>query len=115
SLPFVAALVAACMPAGSRHRPAAVAAIATAGALLLAILQFGRIADGEVPRQQFDWLPDLGLVLVLRMDGLAWVFSVMVLGIGLLVLLYARYYMSRRDPVPRFYAYVMAFMGAMLG
>jgi multicomponent K+:H+ antiporter subunit A len=34
------------------------------------------------------------------MDGLAWVFTMMVLGIGLLVLLYARYYMSRRDPVP---------------
>ena len=71
SLPFVAALVAACMPSGSRHRPAAVGAIATGAALLLAILQFGRIADGEVPRQQFDWLPELGLTLVLRMDGLA--------------------------------------------
>lgn len=115
SLPFAAALVAACMPTGSRHRPAAVAAIATAGALLLAILQFGRIAEGEVLRKQIDWLPDFGLALVLRMDGLAWVFSIMVLGIGLLVLLYARYYMSRRDPVPRFYAYIMAFMGAMLG
>ena len=115
SLPFAAALVAACMPTGSRHRPAAVAAIATGGALLLAILEFGRIAEGEVLRRQIDWLPDFGLTLVLRMDGLAWVFSIMVLGIGLLVLLYAHYYMSRRDPVPRFYAYIMAFMGAMLG
>ena len=115
SLPFAAALVAACMPTGSRHRPAAVGAVATGAALLLAIFQFDRIAAGEIPRQQFDWLPDLGLALVLRMDGLAWVFSIMVLGIGLLVLLYARYYMSRRDPVPRFYAYIMAFMGAMLG
>ena len=114
-LPFAAALVAACMPGDSRDRPAAVAGGATVVALLLAIVQFGNIASGEVPQERFAWLPSLGLDIILRMDGLAWVFSVMVLGIGLLVLLYARYYMSRRDPVPRFYAYIMAFMGSMLG
>jgi multicomponent K+:H+ antiporter subunit A len=114
-LPFAASFIAACMPGDSRDRPAAVAAIATLAALLLTILQFDGIAGGSVPREAYSWLPSLGLDVVLRMDGLAWVFSVMVLGIGLLVLLYARYYMSRRDPVARFYSYMMAFMGAMLG
>lgn len=114
-LPFGAAFVAACMPSGSRHRPAAVSALATLAALILAVAQFDRIAIGEVPKERHPWLPDLGLDVVLRMDGLAWVFTIMVLGIGVLVLLYARYYMSKRDPVARFYAYIMAFMGSMLG
>ncbi len=114
-LPFAAALVAACMPGGSRDRPAAVAGVATLAALVLAIGQFGAIAAGGVPQMRFAWLPAFGVDILLRMDGLAWVFTVLVLGIGLLVLLYARYYMSKRDPVHRFYAYVMAFMGAMLG
>ncbi|GGX78484.1 monovalent cation/H+ antiporter subunit A [Massilia dura] len=114
-LPFAAALVAACMPGGSRARPAAVAGVATLAALVLAIGQFGAIAAGGVPQMRFAWLPAFGVDILLRMDGLAWVFTVLVLGIGLLVLLYARYYMSKRDPVHRFYAYVMAFMGAMLG
>ncbi|MEX5748598.1 monovalent cation/H+ antiporter subunit A [Massilia sp. X63] len=114
-LPFAATLIAACMPGGSRDRPAAVAGIATLAALTLAISRFDLIANGSVPLERYAWLPDLGLDITLRMDGLAWVFSVMVLGIGLLVLLYARYYMSQRDPVARFYAYMMAFMGAMLG
>ncbi|RPI57460.1 MAG: monovalent cation/H+ antiporter subunit A, partial [Lysobacterales bacterium] len=35
--------------------------------------------------------------------------------IGTLVVLYARYYMSPQDPVPRFFSFLMAFMGAMLG
>jgi multicomponent K+:H+ antiporter subunit A len=56
-----------------------------------------------------------GLNLVLRMDGFAWLFSMLVLGIGTLVSLYARYYMSPDDPVPRFFAFFLAFMGAMLG
>ena len=42
-------------------------------------------------------------------------FSLVVTGIGLLVVIYARYYMSAQDPVPRFYSFLLAFMGAMLG
>ncbi|GGY41528.1 monovalent cation/H+ antiporter subunit A [Pseudoduganella albidiflava] len=114
-LPFAAALMTACMPGGSRVRPAAVAGIASLVALVLAASQFGLIAGGAVPTIRFAWLPAFGLEIILRMDGLAWVFTMLVLGIGLLVLLYARYYLSRRDPAHRFYACVMAFMGAMLG
>jgi multicomponent K+:H+ antiporter subunit A len=42
-------------------------------------------------------------------------FGILVTGIGLLVAVYARYYMSAADPVPRFYAFFLAFMGSMLG
>jgi multicomponent K+:H+ antiporter subunit A len=35
--------------------------------------------------------------------------------IGALVILYARYYLSDDDPIARFYAFFMLFMGAMLG
>jgi multicomponent K+:H+ antiporter subunit A len=114
-LPFLGALIAACLPSGSRNRPAAVAGAVTAAALALAIGAFGRISSGEIVRERYAWLPDMGLDIALRMDGLAWVFTIMVLGIGLLVLLYARYYMSQRDPVARFFAYMLAFMGSMLG
>ena len=114
-LPFLGALVSACLPTGSRNRPAAVAGTVTLAALGLAIYAFGSVGDGEILRERYEWLPEFGLDLMLRMDGLAWVFTLMVLGIGLLVLLYARYYMSRRDPVARFFAYMLAFMGSMLG
>ncbi|RYE91601.1 MAG: hypothetical protein EOO78_30240, partial [Oxalobacteraceae bacterium] len=114
-LAFCGAFLAVCMPSGSRLRPAAAAGAATLAALLLAIAEFGHIRAGEVVSERFTWLPQFGLDLVWRMDGLAWLFTIMVLGIGLLVLLYARYYMSRRDPVARFFAYMLAFMGAMLG
>lgn len=114
-LPFLGAFVAGCMPDGSRNRPFGAAALATALALALAISRFDEVAAHDVLRADYEWLPAFGLNLVLRMDGLAWLFTVMVLGIGLLVLLYARYYMSPRDPVARFFAYMLAFMGAMLG
>ena len=60
-------------------------------------------------------MPSLGLDLVLRMDGLSWMFALVITVVGALVCLYARYYMSPEDPVARFYAFFLAFMGAMLG
>jgi multicomponent K+:H+ antiporter subunit A len=50
-----------------------------------------------------------------RMDGLAWAFALVICGIGALVVLYARYYLSAADPPARFFAFLLAFMGAMLG
>jgi multicomponent K+:H+ antiporter subunit A len=114
-IPFIAAFIAAAMPPGSRTRPAVVAGLGTLAALVLAALQFPRIDGGEVLDTRFTWLPEFGLDIVWRMDGLAWLFSIIILGIGLLVMVYARYYMSRRDPVARFFAYMLAFMGSMLG
>ena len=35
--------------------------------------------------------------------------------IGLLVILYARYYLSEKDPMGRFFAYLLLFQGSMLG
>ena len=64
---------------------------------------------------RMSWVPELGLEFDLRMDGFAWVMAALVTGIGFLVVLYARYYMSPADPVPRFFSFLLAFMGAMLG
>jgi multicomponent K+:H+ antiporter subunit A len=88
--------------------------VALVGTVQVALL-YPQIAHGGVIREEFMWLPSLGLNFVLRMDGFAWLFSMLVLGIGTLVSLYARYYMSPEDPVPRFFAFFLAFMGAMLG
>ena len=114
-LPFAGALVSACLPNASRNRPAAVAGVFTLAALLIAISKFNELGAGQVVLTRYEWLPLFGLDFIMRMDGLAWLFSIMVLGIGLLVILYARYYMSKQDPVARFYAYMLAFMGSMMG
>lgn len=65
--------------------------------------------------QRLRWIPMLGLDLTFRLDGLGLLFSLLILGIGILIILYARYYLSERDDMGRFYAYLMMFMGSMLG
>ncbi|HDZ56787.1 MAG TPA: monovalent cation/H+ antiporter subunit A [Pseudomonas xinjiangensis] len=70
---------------------------------------------GETVVQSWPWLARIGLNLSFRLDGLGFLFALMIMGIGLLVILYARYYLSKNDPMGRFFAYLLLFMAAMLG
>ncbi|MDX9843997.1 MAG: monovalent cation/H+ antiporter subunit A [Aquabacterium sp.] len=115
ALPFVGSLLAAFLPANARNAESTLAGVIALFCAVQAALYFPEVAAGGVIRQEFNWLPSLGLNFVLRMDGYAWMFSMLVLGIGALVMLYARYYMSPADPVPRFFSFLLAFMGAMSG
>ena len=113
--PFLGSLIAAALPQAGRNWASAIAgSIALAGIALLGSY-FPAVAAGEVLRHEVPWLPSLGLNFTLRLDGFTWLFALMILSIGALVILYARYYMSPKDPVPRFFAFLQAFMGAMLG
>lgn len=113
--PFAASGVAAFLPADTRNRQAALAGMVSVFGLLVAGYFYPKISSGEVVRYRIEWLPMLGVDFSLRMDGLVWLFVMLVLFIGLLVTLYARYYMSPQDPVSRFFAFLLAFMGSMLG
>lgn len=84
-------------------------------ALLLVLAQAPTVFAGQHILTGWQWLPELGLNLTFRMDGLGLLFALLILVIGLLVILYASYYLSADDPMPRFYAFLLLFMSAMLG
>src|SRR5262245_7922783 len=114
-LPFLGSIVAASLPANARNAEAWLAGAVTVACVVLLGVQYGDVTGGAVVRTRLAWLPQFGLDFYLRMDGFAWLFALLVAFIGALVVLYARYYMSPKDPVPRFFSFLMAFMGAMLG
>src|SRR5687768_125973 len=66
------------------------AAAMSVAALLLAPLA-PRAFDGEVAVVRWSWLPEWGLDLAFRLDGLGLLFAILILGIGQLVVLYAAY------------------------
>jgi multicomponent K+:H+ antiporter subunit A len=114
-LPFAGSCAAALFRVNARTAEAYLsAAVALAGVALVAAA-YPQVTDGGVIRYRANWIPELGLEFTLRMDGLAWVLAMLITGIGFLVVLYARYYMSPADPVPRFFSLLLAFAGAMLG
>ncbi len=116
ALPFLGSLGAAFLPTRSRNAAAALAGTVTLAGLAILIAYYPGLADGHSSvRLVIPWLSSLGLDLTVRLAGFTWLFSMLILGIGALVVLYARYYMSSKDPVPRFFAFLLAFMGSMLG
>jgi multicomponent Na+:H+ antiporter subunit A len=71
--------------------------------------------DGAVA-EVVPWIPGLQLELAFRMDALAWVMSLLVLGVGSLVLVYcARYFKEKDEDLGGFGAQLLAFAGAMFG
>jgi multicomponent K+:H+ antiporter subunit A len=115
ALPFLGALLPLMTARVGRSACALTAMLAPALGLWLLLGQRSLVFAGEVQTLSLPWLPELGLNLSLRLDGLGFLFSLLILGIGLLVILYARYYMAKSEPIGRFYAFLLLFMGAMLG
>jgi len=115
ALPFVLALAVALSANASRRTSAWLAGLVPLLGLGVLGLLAGDVFDGSILRAQYAWIPEAGLDFSLRMDGLAWTFALMVLGIGGLVVLYGHYYLSAKDSPRRFFTYLLLFMGAMLG
>lgn len=115
-LPFAGALIAAFLPSHARNAASWLSGLVTLACTTLVVSLYSNVNGAEaVLRERLGWAPRLGLELYLRMDGYAWLFALLISFMGVLVVLYARYYMSPQDPVPRFFSFLMAFMGAMLG
>lgn len=114
-LPFVGALLPGLMVRAGRTTSAVATATPTALALVMLIILSPRVLSGEVIQAELEWLPQLGLSASFFLDGLGLLFAGMILGVGLLITLYARFYLSSDDPMGQFYTYLLLFQGAMLG
>ncbi|MEQ9569800.1 MAG: proton-conducting transporter membrane subunit, partial [Longimicrobiales bacterium] len=114
-LPLAGALLPPWFVRWGRTQSALAAGAAAGASFVLMVSLAPRVLAGEAPSLDVPWMPSIGLDLSLRMDGLGLLFSILILGIGLLVILYARWYLSREDPMGRFYAFLLFFMASMLG
>src|SRR3990167_3616308 len=97
ALPFLGALLPGLTIRAGRSACALGAGVFTALALGMVALHAPAV------QTRIDWLPALGLNANFRLDGLGLLFAGLILGIGLLIILYARFYLDRADPMGRFY------------
>ncbi|MFQ3902566.1 Na+/H+ antiporter subunit A [Staphylococcus sp. 50Mo3-1] len=71
--------------------------------------------SGNNIMQKANWMPHFGMNFNLYVDGLGLLFSLLITGIGSLIVLYSISYLSRQEQLGNFYCYLLLFMGAMLG
>ncbi|MEM7721404.1 MAG: monovalent cation/H+ antiporter subunit A [Pseudomonadota bacterium] len=115
TLPFLGALLPGLMIRAGRTVCAVSTAVPTALAFTMLLILAPAVLRGEVIQVELDWLPQLGLSASFFLDGLGLLFACMITGVGLLITLYARFYLSGDDPMGQFYTYLLLFQGAMLG
>ena len=113
--PFVAVVALMATRDASRRLHVTIAAAASAGGLAALLSQAGAALSGRMPMVTIAWLPTLGLDLALWLDPLALLFAGLILGIGLLVVVYAHGYLKPGEPTARFLSFLMLFQGAMVG
>nr|WP_238942766.1 Na+/H+ antiporter subunit A [Planococcus beigongshangi] len=73
------------------------------------------ISAGDTFTETLKWLPTVGIDMTVYLDGLSLIMALLITGMGSLVIIYSIYYLSSTDSLPHFYAYLLLFMGAMLG
>jgi multicomponent K+:H+ antiporter subunit A len=115
ALPFLGALLPGLMIRVGRNACATAAGAVTLLALILLAKEAPAVLAGGVVQTRIDWLPALGLNANFFLDGLGLLFAGLILGIGLLIIFYARFYLSKSDPMGQFFSYLLMFQGAMLG
>jgi multicomponent K+:H+ antiporter subunit A len=115
ALPFMGALLPGLMNNAGRQACAGVTFTVALAAFIGLLTNLPAVLAGEVVTTGVNWLPSLGLNVNLMLDGLGFFFALLILGIGLLIITYARFYLAREDNMGEFFTYFLLFQGAMVG
>lgn len=93
-----------------------VIALVPLSAFVVTLTQTPMIIAGDEALEAYPWIPSLGIELSFRVDALAWLLSLVVTGVGTLVLVYCAHYFRADEPgLGRFAAIMLAFAGTMYG
>jgi len=110
---FLVALVAPVLTRLIKHRAAYILALYPL-AVVIQLLVLQNVAS-DAPSLQLPWVPSMGIWMTFTLDGLGFLMSMLIAGIGTLVILYGGEYL-RDDPyLDRFFLWVIIFMASMLG
>lgn len=115
ALPFLGALLPGLMNQAGRAACAGVTFTISLAAFVGLLTNLPAVMAGDVVMFRADWIPALGLNFTLMLDALGFFFATLILGIGLLIICYARYYLAREDNMGEFFTYLLLFQGAMVG
>jgi multicomponent Na+:H+ antiporter subunit A len=113
--PFAAAAIAPFLVRRLGRFAAPLLALVPLGIFAAEAALIGSVAAGGATYARFPWAPSFGIDLTFTLDGLSLLFILTISGIGALIVLYSGAYLHGHPHLGRFLAFILAFMGAMLG
>ncbi len=112
-LPLLGSLLS--WPERWRQRLAPAYTLVPALQLIIVISLWATVQAGERVQCSWPWAPSLGLNLSFTLDGLSWLFTGLISGVGVGVFLYAAFYMADDPGLSRLYRFLLLFNAAMMG
>ncbi|WP_130861275.1 hydrogen gas-evolving membrane-bound hydrogenase subunit E [Bacilliculturomica massiliensis] len=113
--PFAAALLLLLCQKWIRGRAGWFVLPVPAALFALYLFQMPVVAGGGSVRTEGSWVPLLDLNLSFELSGLSALFSLLITFVGMVVIFYSIFYLSKKERLIHFYIYLLMFMGAMLG
>ncbi|MGB3907422.1 MAG: hydrogen gas-evolving membrane-bound hydrogenase subunit E [Methanomethylovorans sp.] len=114
-LPF---LLAAAVPAVEKlikHKVGWFASFVALVSFLLVVSLIPLVMHGEHFQASVEWIPSVGVEYSIYVDGLSILFGIIITGIGIIIMSYSNGYMGHKEDLPRYYQWLLLFMGSMLG
>ncbi len=112
-LPLLGALVP--LPSHCRRAAAPLFSLFPAVQLVIVLVLWSEVQRGAAVQLSWPWLPALGLRLSFHLDGLSWLLSSLISGVGVLVCVYAGSYLRDDPHLNRLYRLLLLFNSAMMG
>jgi multicomponent Na+:H+ antiporter subunit A len=112
---FALAMAAPWISRTGRHKAGWALALLPAGLTVYFVAALPALAAGGAILASLEWVPALEMRFSFRLDGLSALFSILITGIGALVLVYSGDYLRGHPRLGQFYVYLLLFMASMLG
>ncbi len=112
-LPLLGSLVS--WPERWRQRLAPAYSLVPILQLIIVISLWTTVQAGERIQCSWPWAPSLGLYVSFSLDGLSWLFTGLISGVGVFVFIYAAFYMADDPTLSRLYRFLLLFNAAMMG
>lgn len=112
---FLSALIAPVIARYENKSIGLILALVPFGVLLFFLPFYEDIKTGATISSAVQWVPSFGIELSFYIDGLSYIFSLLILGIGTIIFIFSNGYMQQEENKGRFYSFMLTFTGAMLG
>ena len=73
------------------------------------------VITGKAVMESYKWVDALGFNFKFHLDGLSLLFSLLISGIGMLIVIYGGSYLANDRNLSKFYSFLFLFMGSMMG
>lgn len=82
---------------------------------LIYVIPYGGVIKDKPIYIKYEWIPSLDIFFEIYLDSLSFIFAILILLVGSLIILYSGAFLKDKENLSRYFLYILLFAGSMLG